>query len=140
LQLQGQDSKDVDAIGQGDPSKATGLKAKEIALLEYVKLLTLEPAKVRDADVWKLRKAGWTDEQIFEATFDTALFAFFNRMADGYGLDFPSTGWHPPTETKPELKQSSIHAPVTEAQPAEEKPVETKKPVPVKKASGRKKP
>jgi hypothetical protein len=68
---------------------------KELALLEYVKVLTLEPGNVKDAHVEKLRKVGWTDEQIFEASFITALFAFFNRMADAYGLDYPSNGWLP---------------------------------------------
>ena len=90
----------MDAIGAGDPGKAKGVTEKERVLLEYVKALTLEPARVRDADVAKLRKAGWNDEQIFEATFDTALFAFFNRMADAYGLDYPADGWHPPGEEK----------------------------------------
>jgi len=42
-----------------------------------------------------MRSVGWTDEEIFEAAFDTALFAFFNRMADAYGLDYPTGGWQP---------------------------------------------
>ena len=63
-----------------------------------MKKLTLEPAKIQDADVQRMRDAGWTDEEIYEATFDTALFAFFNRMADAYGLDYPSQGWHPPAK------------------------------------------
>jgi alkylhydroperoxidase family enzyme len=79
-----------------DLSKAKTITKKEIALLEYVKVLTLEPAKITDIDVEKLRKVGWNDKEIFEATFDTALFAFFNRMADAYGLDYPMDGWKPP--------------------------------------------
>ncbi|WP_369016174.1 carboxymuconolactone decarboxylase family protein, partial [Armatimonas sp.] len=81
LRSQGQDLSDVDAVGTGDLTKAKGLAPKERELLGFVKRLTLEPAKVSDIDVEALRKVGWTDEQIFEATFDTALFAFFNRMA-----------------------------------------------------------
>ena len=69
---------------------------KERVLLDYVKVLTLEPASVRDTHVAGLRQAGWTDEQIFEASFITALFAFFNRMADAHGLDYPTGGWFPP--------------------------------------------
>lgn len=68
---------------------------KEQALLDYVKVLTLEPANVRDTHVERLRKLGWSDEQVFEASFITALFAFFNRMADAYGLDYPPNGWLP---------------------------------------------
>jgi uncharacterized peroxidase-related enzyme len=93
--LQGHTQEDVDQIGQGNPDKAV-LTPKERVLLAYVKVLTLEPAKVRDADVEALRKAGWTDEQIFEASFVTSMFAFYNRMADAYGLDYNPRGWMPP--------------------------------------------
>jgi alkylhydroperoxidase family enzyme len=93
--LQGQDSKDVDGIATGN-LEGTHLSEKERALLDYVKALTLEPSHVRDTHVERLRKAGWTDEEIFEASFDTALFAFFNRMADAYGLDHPEGSWLPP--------------------------------------------
>ena len=99
LQLQGQDSKDVDQIATLNQSQAK-LLPKESALLVYVKVLTLEPAKVRDTDVEKLRLVGWTDNEIFEASFITALFAFFNRMADAYGLDYNPARWMPPAMRK----------------------------------------
>ena len=94
LQLQGQKAEDVDAIGNGEAEKAD-LPEKERVLLEYVKTLTLEPGKVSDKQVEGLRKVGYTDEQIFETSFITAMFAFFNRMADAYGLDYPMNGWMP---------------------------------------------
>ena len=65
------------------------LPAKERRLLAFVKTLTLSPPKVSDDDIRALRRAGWRDEQIFEAAFETSLFAFFNRMAETYGLDAP---------------------------------------------------
>jgi alkylhydroperoxidase family enzyme len=92
--LQGQDDKDVDQLANLHPEQAK-FDEKEQALLEYVKVLTLEPANVRDTHVERLRKLGWTDEQVFEASFITSLFAFFNRMADAYGLEYPATGWLP---------------------------------------------
>jgi uncharacterized peroxidase-related enzyme len=101
LQLQGQDNKDVDAIAGGDSTSAK-ITDKERVLLEYVKVLTLEPANVRDTHVERLRKAGWTDEQIFEASFVTAMFAFYNRMADAYGLDYAPNGWKPESLRTPE--------------------------------------
>ncbi len=94
LRSQGQDSGDVDAVGTGDLTKGKGITKKELGLLELVKLLTLEPAKCTDKDIEKVRTLGWKDPEIFEAVFDTALFAFFNRMADAYGLDYGS--WLPP--------------------------------------------
>ncbi|HET9804775.1 MAG TPA: hypothetical protein VFP96_16150 [Candidatus Acidoferrum sp.] len=37
-------------------------------------------------DVQVLRDAGWTEPQIAEAVYITALFAFFNRVADAFGI------------------------------------------------------
>jgi alkylhydroperoxidase family enzyme len=37
-------------------------------------------------DVLKLRTAGWKEEQIAEAVYITAMFAFFNRVADAFGV------------------------------------------------------
>lgn len=85
----------MDLIGQGNV-EAANLPEKERLLMAYVKTLTLEPAKVTDAQVEGLRRAGWTDDQLGEASFDTALFAFFNRMAEAYGLDYADRGWFPP--------------------------------------------
>ena len=85
----------MDAVAENQVDKAK-LPPKERALMDYVEILTREPAKVTDAMVQRLRSIGWTDEEIFEAAFDTSLFAFFNRMADAYGLDYPEGGWRPP--------------------------------------------
>ncbi|MGC4047146.1 MAG: peroxidase-related enzyme [Armatimonas sp.] len=97
LGARGQDKKDVDAVALGDPSKAPGLKPAERALLSYIKRLTLEPAKINDLDIEALRKVGWKDAEIYEATFVGSLFAFYNRMANAYGLDMAPDGWRPPT-------------------------------------------
>ena len=93
--MQGENREDVDHIASLDPEHSK-ISEREHALLDYVKVLTLEPSHVRDTDVERLRKAGWKDEEIFEASFITSLFAFFNRMADAYGLDYPPGGWFPP--------------------------------------------
>ncbi len=85
----------VDAIGTGDLSKVV-LSPQDTALLKYVKLLTLNSAHTQDADIQAMRDAGWTDEQIWEATLEVGIFSFLNRMADAYGLDYPTTGWYPP--------------------------------------------
>jgi alkylhydroperoxidase family enzyme len=36
--------------------------------------------------VQALRDHGWTDPEIAEAVYITALFAFFNRVADAFGI------------------------------------------------------
>ena len=93
--MQGQDTNDVDLLGTGHREKAA-FSAKEQALLNYVKVLTLTPADVKDEHVERLRKTGWIDAEIFEASFIVALFSFFNRMADAYGLDYSPNYWLPP--------------------------------------------
>jgi alkylhydroperoxidase family enzyme len=85
----------VDAIATDNLSKFK-FTPKDLALLRFVKLLTLNPARTRDPDVQALRDAGWTDEQIWEISFEVSLFSFLNRMADAYGLDYPTSGWYPP--------------------------------------------
>ena len=66
-------------------------------LVEFVRLLTESPAKTTDSDVQRLREAGWNDLEIAEAVYVTALFAFFNRVADAFGLDGPEQST-PPAE------------------------------------------
>ena len=56
------------------------------ALLEYVRLVTLHAYRATPDDVERVRRHGWTDPQIAEAVYITALFAFFNRVADAFGL------------------------------------------------------
>ena len=42
-------------------------------------------------DVAALRGHGWTEPQIAEAVYITAMFAFFNRVADAFGI--PAQGY-----------------------------------------------
>ena len=76
------------ALEKGD-LKSAPVTAAERALLELVELVTMRAYRTTDADVERLRAAGWTDPQIAEAVYITALFAFFNRVADAFGLDDP---------------------------------------------------
>ena len=54
--------------------------------MDYVKLITDAAYRSTFEDVEKLRAAGWKEEQIAEAVYITALFAFFNRVADAFGV------------------------------------------------------
>jgi alkylhydroperoxidase family enzyme len=75
----------VDAIAAGDLDNA-GLTQAERTLLDYVQKITDCAARTTPADVQLLRDAGWTEPQIAEAAYITALFAFFNRVADAFGV------------------------------------------------------
>ena len=55
-------------------------------MLDYVKLITDAAYRSTAEDVQKLRDSGWNEDQIAEAVYVTALFAFFNRVADAFGV------------------------------------------------------
>jgi len=60
-----------------------------------VELITFHASRSTVEDVQKLRDAGWTEDQISEAVYIIALFAFFNRVADAFGVpsqDYLVTG------------------------------------------------
>jgi alkylhydroperoxidase family enzyme len=52
----------------------------------YVELITNNAPRSTHTDVQKLRDAGWTENQIAEAVYIIAMFAFFNRVADAFGV------------------------------------------------------
>ncbi|MGZ4789484.1 MAG: carboxymuconolactone decarboxylase family protein [Terriglobales bacterium] len=54
--------------------------------MDYVELVTRAAYRSTHEDVQKLRDAGWTENQISEAVYITAMFAFFNRVADAFGI------------------------------------------------------
>ena len=97
LRAQGVSQEIVDAIGTARLDDVK-LDVKDAALLKFVRKLTLTPAETRDEDVVALRDVGWTDEQIWEASLEVGFFSLFNRMADLYGLDYPTSGWYPPEQ------------------------------------------
>jgi len=75
----------VAAIVEGNLDDA-GLSPKERVLLDYVRKVTEAAPRTTREDVQQLRNAGWTEQQIAEAVYITAMFAFFNRVADAFGI------------------------------------------------------
>jgi alkylhydroperoxidase family enzyme len=75
----------VAAIAEGDLENAS-LTSAELVLLDYVKKVTEAAPRTTPEDVQRLRDAGWTEPQIAEAVYVTAMFAFFNRVADAFGI------------------------------------------------------
>jgi alkylhydroperoxidase family enzyme len=86
--LQGGDDRVIAALEAGDLDAAP-VNPAERALLGLVQLLTKHAYRTTDDDVARLRAVGWTDPQIAEAVYITAMFAFFNRVADAFGLEDP---------------------------------------------------
>lgn len=63
---------------------------EERVLLTFAGKITTESHRITLEDTQTLCEAGWTEEQVAEAVHVAAAFAFFNRVANGFGL--PSQG------------------------------------------------
>jgi uncharacterized peroxidase-related enzyme len=76
----------------------TVFAGKELAMLRYVRKLTLEPQRMEEADVIALREAGATDGEILEANQVCAYFNYSNRLLNGLGVttDGDILGTSPP--------------------------------------------
>jgi alkylhydroperoxidase family enzyme len=66
-------------------------------MLRYVEKLTRTPGKTIKEDVERLRRAGFSDEDILQIAEVTAYYAYVNRIADGLGVELES--WIPANHT-----------------------------------------
>lgn len=55
-------------------------------MLEYAMKLTDDPGGMRESDVQALRAVGLDDTAIHDLAQVTALFNYYNRLADGLGI------------------------------------------------------
>ena len=63
------------------------ISEKDRAMLDYAVKLTREPWNMEEADVQRLREAGFSDRDILDINMITGYFAFANRLADGLGVE-----------------------------------------------------
>jgi uncharacterized peroxidase-related enzyme len=61
-------------------------------MLDYAVKLTMAPSRITRDDVEKLREQGFDDVAIHDIAQITALFNYFDRLADGLGID-PEPEW-----------------------------------------------
>ena len=89
-----------EALAAGAPERA--FEGRELALLRYVRKLTLAPQKMEEADVKACREAGCSDEDIFEANQVCAYFNYSNRLLNGLGVTTKGDllGFSPPNTDK----------------------------------------
>ena len=85
-----------EALAAGAPERV--FAGKELALLRYVRKLTLQPQKMEQGDVQACRAAGCTDAEIFEANQVCAYFNYSNRLLNGLGVTTQGDvlGYSPP--------------------------------------------
>lgn len=82
---QAQGEQAVAALARGDLDAAP-LSDADRELLRLMEKVTRHAYRTTDADIERLRGLGWTDPQIAEAIYVTAIFGFYNRVADAFGL------------------------------------------------------
>jgi uncharacterized peroxidase-related enzyme len=63
------------------------LAPRDRAMLAFAVKLTRTPSAMTEADVVALRAHGLSDEAIHDVVQVTALFNYYNRLADGLGID-----------------------------------------------------
>jgi uncharacterized peroxidase-related enzyme len=75
---------------------------KELALLRYVRKLTLEPQAMVEDDIVAARSGGANDAEILEANQVCAYFNYSNRLLNGLGVTTKGDllGYSPPNTDK----------------------------------------
>jgi uncharacterized peroxidase-related enzyme len=66
--------------------KSAPIEPKLMALFQFVGKLTQQPADMTKADSDRLREAGWSETEIFDAVLVASLYACANRFSAGLGL------------------------------------------------------
>lgn len=68
------------------------LSPADRGMLKFAEKLTREPARMERADVDRLRELGFDDAAIHDIVQVAALFNYYDRLADGMGID-PEPEW-----------------------------------------------
>ncbi len=77
-----------------DDYRRAALSPADRGMLEFCEKLTRTPAEVVRADLEGLRELGFDDGAIHDIVQVTALFNYYDRLADGLGID-PEPEWDP---------------------------------------------
>jgi uncharacterized peroxidase-related enzyme len=88
LAAQGGSPEMICALQHGDLD-AQLFTSVELALLKFAGKINANSSAVTRADVETAMDAGWTEAQVGETVHIAALFAAFNRIANGFGLPSP---------------------------------------------------
>lgn len=88
LEAQGGSPEMICALQKGDLNAPLFTRA-ELSLLRFAGKVNANSPAVTRADVEATMQAGWTEAQVAEAVHVAALFAAFNRVANGFGLPSP---------------------------------------------------
>ena len=74
----------VVAVGSGDLAPLT---EADRAMLDFAVKLARDPRSMTRDDIETLRAAGFSDTAIHDVVQITGFFSYYNRLADGLGID-----------------------------------------------------
>jgi hypothetical protein len=70
------------------------ISAKDRALYAFIRKMVHDSTTIGQADVDVARKAGWSDEALYDAITVCSLFQFYNNWIDATGVsDMPALGY-----------------------------------------------
>ena len=67
--------------------RGADLQPADRTMLDYSAKLTRSPNEMSQADVDRVREAGFSEAAILDICLVTSYFAFVNRIADGLGVE-----------------------------------------------------
>ena len=74
--------------------RSSPLSDAEKYLFAFVEKVNLKPSQIRQSDVDEVKRAGWSDEAIYDAATVCALFNFYNRWIEATGVhDMPASAY-----------------------------------------------
>lgn len=88
MRREGETAEVADGLARGQ-WRDLDLDAADQAMLAYAGKLALEPSTVGQADVERLREAGFTDDEIGDIALTVAFYSYMNRIVDGLGAHIP---------------------------------------------------
>jgi uncharacterized peroxidase-related enzyme len=76
----------IKAIAEANTPEELPVDERTVALMQLVTKVCKDAYKITDSEWERVAAAGWSNEEMLEAVFTSALFAFINRLVDGLGL------------------------------------------------------
>ena len=88
------------------------LPEREKALLAFIDQVNRASSTIRQEDVDEVKRAGWTEEAVYDAVTVCALFNFYNRWIDATGVqDMPAAAYELSGKRLKEHGYTSRHEP-----------------------------
>lgn len=75
------------AVRSGDYDSSAPITEADRAMLDFAVKLAREPRSMTRDDVEVLRAAGFSDTAVHDIVQITGFFSYYNRLADGLGID-----------------------------------------------------